>query len=188
MFDWFSSDSKDAISILKADHERVKKLFDEFADAKSRPAKKKIITEALTELKVHAAVEEDLFYPSVRRKLEKPMMNEADEEHHVAKVLIAELDSMSGSEDHYDAKFKVLSENVRHHIKEEENEMLPKAKALKIDFDELGEKMLRHKQELLTNGFPTVGEERMVAASRGKGDSPALAAKKTIKAKPKSKK
>src|ERR1700738_748687 len=117
MFDWFSGDSKDAISILKADHERVKKLFDEFQDAKSRPRKKKIVTEALTELKVHAAVEEDLFYPSVRRKLEKPMMNEADEEHHVAKVLIAELDSMSGSEDHYDAKFKVLSENVRHHIK-----------------------------------------------------------------------
>ncbi|MDQ2950068.1 MAG: hemerythrin domain-containing protein [Acidobacteriota bacterium] len=188
MFDWFSSDSKDAISILKADHDRVKKLFDNFEDAKSRSAKKKIVTEALTELKVHAAVEEDLFYPAVRKKLAKPMMNEADEEHHVAKVLIAELDSMTGSEDHYDAKFTVLSENVRHHIKEEENEMLPQAKGLNIDFDDLGDRILRHKRQLLTQGFPTVGEETMVAASRGKGDSPAKAAKKTIKVKPKSKK
>ena len=113
------------------------------------------------------------------------MMNEADEEHHVAKILIAELESMNGSEDHYDAKFTVLSENVRHHIKEEESEMLPKAKALKIDFDDLGTKILRHKKQLLTEGFPPVGEEKMVAASRGNGDSPAKAAKKTIKTKSK---
>ena len=176
MFDWFSSGSNDAIGILKADHDHVKKLFDQFEDAKTRSSKKKIVTEALTE---------DIFYPAVRKKLEKQMMNEADEEHHVARVPIAELDSMTGSEDHYDAKFTVLSENVRHHIKEEESEMLPKAKGLNIDFDDLGAKILRHKKQLLTKGFPPVGEEAMVAASRGKGDSPAKAAKKTIKTKPK---
>jgi hypothetical protein len=77
----------------------------------------------------------------------------------------------------------VLAESVRHHIKEEENEMLPKAKELKMDFDKLGEKMLARKQELLEKGFPTVGEEKMVAATHSKGDSPAQAArkKKTVK-------
>lgn len=188
MFDWFTKDGTDAISMLKNDHDRVKKLFDEFKSAKTRPAKKKIVGQTLTELKVHAALEEDIFYAAVRKKLEKQMMNEADEEHHVAKILIAELGAMSGAESHYDAKYQVLSENVRHHIKEEEGEMLPKAKGLNIDYDQLGERMRRHKRELLTKGFPKVGEETMVAAGRRGGDSPAKAAKKTIQVRPKSKK
>ena len=105
-------------------------------------------------------------------------MNEADEEHHVAKLLIAELDVMDGSESHFDAKFHVLSENVRHHIKEEEGEMLPKAKGVKLDFEALAEKMTARKEKLLTDGVPPAGEEVMVKASRGKGDSPAQAAKR----------
>lgn len=178
MFGLFSRDPKNAIDILKNDHDRVKKLFDQFDKAEGRPEKKKIVSEALTELKVHAAIEEGIFYPAVRKKLEKKLMNEADEEHHVAKVLIAELDSMDGKEDHYDAKFTVLSESVRHHIREEESEMLPKARLLDLNFEELGEEMLERKQTLLTKGFPKVGEEVMVAASHGKGDSPAKAARK----------
>jgi hypothetical protein len=105
-------------------------------------------------------------------------MNEADEEHHVAKLLIAELDSMDGSESHYDAKFVVLAEIVRHHIKEEEDEMLSKAERVKLDFQELADQMLRRKERLLEHGVPSVGEEAMVKASRGRGDSPAQAAKK----------
>jgi hypothetical protein len=105
-------------------------------------------------------------------------MNEADEEHHVAKLLIAELDVMDGSESHFDAKFHVLAENVRHHIKEEENEMLPAAEGAKVDFEALAEKMQRRKERLLAGGVPPVGEERMVKASRGKGDSPASAARR----------
>jgi hypothetical protein len=105
-------------------------------------------------------------------------MNEADEEHHVAKLLIAELDRMRGSESHFAAKFQVLAENVRHHIREEENEMLPKAKAVKLDFDALAEKMKRRKAKLLNDGVPEVGEDKMVKASRGKGDSPAKAARR----------
>ena len=103
----------------------------------------RIVREALTELKVHAAIEEELFYPAVRKPVGKEIMNEADEEHHVAKLLIAELDRMDGSESHFDAKFRVLAENVRHHIKEEEGEMLPKARKVKVDFDALAEKMRR---------------------------------------------
>jgi len=175
MFDWFSKDSDDAVSILKRDHDTVKELFDEFEKAKQRAAKKKIVAKALTELKVHAALEEEIFYPAVRAALDHDVMNEADEEHHVAKMLIAELEKMTGKEDHYDAKFTVLSENVRHHIKEEEGEMLPKAKRLPIDFDALGARMLERKEELLADGVPAVEEDRVADP---KADSPARAAVK----------
>ncbi len=80
-------------------------------------------------LKIHAALEEEIFYPTVRAHVGSEVMNEADEEHHLAKVLIAELDLTGKSNDHRDAKFTVLVESVRHHILEEENEMLPKARS-----------------------------------------------------------
>jgi len=79
-------------------------------------------------------------------------MNEADEEHHVATVLITELEEMDGRGDHFDAKFNVLAENVRHHIKEEESEMLPKAQGLDIDFVKLGQRMLHRREQLLATG------------------------------------
>jgi hypothetical protein len=176
MFDIFKSNP--AVSLLKDDHDQVQRLFDKFEAAEGRPAKRKIVRQALTELQVHAAIEEEIFYPAVRKAIGKEIMNEADEEHHVAKLLIAELDSMKGSESHFDAKFMVLAENVRHHIQEEENEMLPKAKSVKLDFTALADKMQRRKDHLLKNGVPTVGEEKMVKASRGQGDSPAKAAKR----------
>ena len=103
-------------------------------------------------------------------------MNEADEEHHVAKVLIAELDTVGTENDHRDAKFTVLAESVRHHIREEENEMLPKAKELEIDFEALGQRMLARKKELLKDGIPSDAEHAMVAKSHGRADSPAAAA------------
>ena len=167
-----------AAAILKEDHDRVQALFDQFEKAHSRPAKVRLVRQALAELKVHAALEEELFYPAVRAKVGKALMNEADEEHHVAKLLIAELDRMDGSESHFDAKFTVLAEIVRHHITEEENEMLPKAGAAKLDFAALAEKLTRRKETLLEGGVPPVGEERMVKASRGTGDSPARAARR----------
>lgn len=176
MFDFLTTNP--AVSMLKEDHDRVKALFDQFEAAKSRPAKVKVVREALTELKVHAAIEEELFYPAVRTPVGKEVMNEADEEHHVAKLLIAELDAMDGSESHFDAKFHVLAENVRHHIGEEEGEMLPKAQKVKLDFAALAEMMTARKERLLAGGVPPVGEEVMVEASRGKGDSPAQAAKR----------
>jgi hypothetical protein len=169
----------DAVSLLKTDHKKVKALFTQFEAAEGRREKKKIVAEALLELKLHAAIEEEIFYAAVRRTVGKDVMHEADEEHHVAKVLIAELESMNGSESHYDAKFTVLSENVRHHIKEEESEMLPKAQSMKLNFDKLGAQMAERKQQLLDNGFPPVGEEAMVAAGRGNGDSPAKTADRT---------
>jgi hypothetical protein len=186
MFHLFSTNP--AIALLKDDHDRVKGLFDRFEEARGRAAKVKIVREALTELKIHAALEEELFYASVRKAVGKEVMNEADEEHHVAKLLIAELDRMDGSETHFDAKFTVLAENVRHHIKEEEGEMLPKAEDAKVDFEALAQKMLRRKERLLANGVPPAGEEIMVKAARGKGDSSAQAAKREAPKLPKKRK
>src|SRR5947208_4876044 len=168
MFDFLTLSETHAVSILKKDHDKVKQLFDEFENADTRAKREKIIKEAVTELKVHAAIEEEIFYPTVRKHVGADIMNEADEEHHVAKVLIAELDLNRGGGDHREAKFTVLAESVRHHIKEEENEMLPKAKELDIDFEALGQKMLDLKAELKKDGVPKDAEHAMVAQAKGK--------------------
>jgi hypothetical protein len=172
-----------AISILIKDHDKVKDLFDRFEESESSGEKEKLIAEALTELKIHAAIEEEIFYPAVRKQLGRDLMNEADEEHHVARVLIAELDRDGSRDDHRHAKFTVLSESVRHHIKEEEGEMLPKAKGLDLDFEALGEQMLARKKQLKRGGIPDDAEHAMVAAVRGRGDSPAARARRTTRKK-----
>jgi hemerythrin HHE cation binding domain-containing protein len=163
-----------AIAILLKDHDNVKRLFDRFERSKSSAEKDRIIAEAITELKIHASLEEEIFYPSVRLHVGKDVMNEADEEHHVARVLIAELDRERRSGDRRDAKFTVLAESVRHHIKEEESEMLPKAKEVDIDFIALGRRMMERKQQLKRDGVPPDAEHAMVAAApRAGGDTPA---------------
>src|SRR5512140_3720910 len=177
MFDFMTTNP--SFALLKKDHSIVKDLFDKFEKAEGRSAKTKIVKQALTELKVHATIEEEIFYPAVRKAVGKDIMNEADEEHHVAKVLIAELEEMGGQETHYDAKFAVLAENVRHHIKEEEGEVLPKAKDAHIDFEALSRTMMKRKAKLIAKGVPADAEAAMVAASHGKGDSPAQAADKS---------
>ena len=178
------AEKEDAINILKADHDKVKALFDEFADKDRTRSKKAIVAETLKELRIHAAIEEEIFYPAVRPRVEKAIMNEANEEHHVAKVLIAELGVMNGTEEHYDAKFHVLSENIRHHIKEEEGDMFPKVRALDMNMVVLGKKMLARKQDLLTNGIPATTEEKLIAAIGVKlMDSPARTAEERKPAK-----
>ena len=177
MFDWLLPENH-AIAILTKDHDTVKSLFEQFEKAQTSPAREKILAQALTELKIHAVLEEEIFYPAVRQHVGADIMNEADEEHHVAKVLIAELDQAAGKGDHRDAKFTVLAENVRHHIKEEEQEMLPKARGLDLDFEKLGQRMLARKKELLTNGIPSDAEHHMVAKAGRNGDSPAATSKR----------
>jgi hemerythrin-like domain-containing protein len=177
MLEWMLPEDH-AISLIRKDHETVKDLFDKFEQGGTPSQKERIVVSALNELKMHAVIEEEIFYPAVRQYVGEELMNEADEEHHVAKLLIAELDAMDGSESQFDAKFKVLAENVRHHIEEEEGEMLPKAQKVKLDFEALAEKMTARKEKLLAVGVPPVGEEAMVRASRSRGDSPAQAAKR----------
>ena len=176
MFDWMLPE-KHAIAILKKDHDTVKELFEKFEKTDSSTEKEKIIAKAVEELKIHASLEEEIFYPAVRKHVGKNLMNEADEEHHVARVLIAELDA-NAAPDHRHAKFTVLAESVRHHIKEEESEMLPKTKELDIDFEALGQQMLDRKKDLKHNGIPGDEEHAMIAKANGKGDSPAAASRK----------
>lgn len=179
---------KHAVAILIKDHDRVKDLFDRFEKTDAGTEKEQIIADALTELKVHAAIEEEIFYPAVRKQLGKDLMNEADEEHHIARVLIAELDRDGRRDDHREAKFTVLAESVRHHIREEEGEMLPKAKGLEIDFEALGQQMLARKEQLKRNGIPPDAEHKMVAAANGRGDSPAARARGSAAQRPRPRK
>jgi hemerythrin superfamily protein len=180
MLEFLTRGKEDAINVLKQDHDKVEGLFNDFKKAERLSQKKKIAAEAIMELKIHAAVEEELFYPSLRgeEKVDQDLLNESDEEHHVAKLLIAELEQMNGSEDHYDAKFTVLAENIRHHVKEEEGKLFPQARKTEVDFDALGRQLLARKKQLKKDGVPPCAEEKMIAAhKKGSGDSPARAAK-----------
>jgi hemerythrin-like domain-containing protein len=170
-----------AFTLLKGDHDKVKRLFTRFEGA-NPDEKQDIANEALEELKVHAAVEEQLLYPALRQEMEDEdgLMDEADEEHHVAKFLIAELEQMEGNEDHWEAKFTVLAENVRHHIKEEEGEIFPKARQTDIDFVVLGDQMAKLKKSLLEQGVPKDSEAEMVSKSGLRGDSPAKKAQRNL--------
>jgi len=171
-----------ALAMLKSDHQKVKGLFDQFEAAKGTKAKQTVASEAIMELKIHASVEEDYFYPALRQNIEdeEGLMDEADEEHHVAKFLIAELEAMKGDEDHWEAKFKVLAESVRHHIKEEEGEIFPKARETDIDFTALGATMAEMKAQLQREGVPPDSESQMVAKSGVRGDSPAKQAQEKL--------
>ena len=174
----------DAINILKADHKAVKELFEQFKKAETKREKSRIAQDAMLELKIHTTIEEEIFYPAVRKALKKSigkeetvdLMDEADEEHHVAKLLIAELETMKASDDHWEGKFTVLSENVVHHIKEEEHDMFPKARMLDLDYDAMGEQILARKDELKAKGVPAFAEQALIA-KYGIADSPAVAAR-----------
>ena len=138
----------DATDLLKQDHEKVKKLFKEFEGADDEMIKKEIAGQAIKELQIHSLIEEEFFYPALQQMGEvKELVLEANEEHHVAKILIKELEEMDAGNEHFDAKFMVLAEAVRHHIKEEESELLPFAKKHKIGAD-IAEKMKQRKEEL----------------------------------------
>ncbi|HYD17652.1 MAG TPA: hemerythrin domain-containing protein [Patescibacteria group bacterium] len=179
MLDMLMSD-KHAIALLKKDHDEVDALFKAFEKSDSKAEKEKIIQQAINALKMHAIVEEEIFYPTVRKQVGAEIMDEADEEHHVAKLLIAELDQKNGGGDHRFAKFTVLAENIKHHVKEEEDIMMPKAQETKVDFEALGEMILERKQQLMEKGIPVDAEHKLMASAGmgNRGDSPAAAAKR----------
>jgi len=142
--------------MLREDHKKVKGLFEEFEQAGDAKSKQRIVEEALAELEVHAKLEEDLIYPALRPEIEEDdLMDEALEEHHVVHVLIGELKKMKPSDERYDAKFTVLAENVRHHIKEEESEMFPKAEDCDIDWETLSSQVEKKKEQLMTKSGMT---------------------------------
>ena len=142
--------AKDAIALLKADHAAVSGLFADYEKTNSSNKKKALVAEICTELSVHAQIEEEIFYPAVKAALkDKLLVPEATVEHASLKNLIAQIEGIEPDGEVYDAKVKVLSEYVEHHVKEEQNEMFPKAKAMSLDMVELGARMAARKTDLL---------------------------------------
>jgi hemerythrin superfamily protein len=146
--------NEDAITLLTSDHAKVKKLFKEFEDLKdddgSDKDKSALVTQICNELKVHAEIEEEIFYPAVRKAIDDgDLMDEALVEHAGAKELIAQLEGMSPDDELYDAKVTVLGEQIQHHVKEEEGDMFPKARKAKVDGEALGLQMAQRKAELM---------------------------------------
>jgi hemerythrin-like domain-containing protein len=144
------------VEMLKEDHEKVKGLFEEFKKTEGRE-KTEIAKTVIEELEVHADLEERLIYPAIREEIDADdMMNEAVEEHHLVHVLIAELKKLKPSDERFDAKFNVLGELVKHHIEEEEGEILPEAEKSNIDWDDLESRVMKRKEELMTkNASPS---------------------------------
>ena len=140
----------DAIALLRADHERVSDLYDQYEATRSTSKKRGIVAKICLELSVHAQVEEEIFYPAVKAALkDKELVPEATVEHATLKELIAQVKDQESDGEMFDAKIKVMSEYTKHHVKEEQNEMFPKAKATKLDMFELGAAIAARKQELL---------------------------------------
>jgi hemerythrin superfamily protein len=142
--------SKDAITLLKEDHKAVDALLKEFELAKGarQAALAEEICQALT---VHATIEEEIFYPAARKVLDKndkELVNEADIEHASIKSLVANIERARHTEPHFAAKMKVLGEYVKHHVKEEENELFPKLERSGMDLDAVGAKLAERKLEL----------------------------------------
>lgn len=141
---------QEATALLRADHQRVSALFGDYEKARSRDKKKEIVARLCVELSAHAQVEEEIFYPAVKQALkDKDLVPEATVEHGSLKALIAQVEGVEPDGEMFDAKIKVLSEYVAHHVKEEQDEMFPKAKASKLDMLELGSEIAARKEELL---------------------------------------
>ena len=153
---------------LKEDHKRVKELFQEYT--KGSPKRKAQIADiTIQELEVHADLEERLIYPAIREQIDATdVMNEAIEEHHLVHVLIAELKNLAPNDETFEAKFNVLAELVKHHIKEEEREMLPQAATSRIDWDTLSARVTQRKEQLLRKHVAP--SRRSQKASHGNGN------------------
>jgi hypothetical protein len=150
----------DAVTLLKKDHQTVESLFSQFERTKDDAGdsdKRELVDRITAELEAHAAIEEEIYYPEVRAKAEeegRELVAEAYEEHHVMKILLDELKELPPSEESFDAKMTVLIENTRHHVEEEEEEMLPQSEEIlgKQRLAELGERMAERKRQLLAGG------------------------------------
>jgi hemerythrin superfamily protein len=143
----------DAVALLKADHRQVEEWFEQFAKSRSSAKKQQLVANICSALTVHTRIEEEIFYPAFLEATEdKDMHHEAMVEHEGAKRLIAELEGMKPEDDYFDARVTVLSEMIKHHVKEEEQPggMFAEAKKAKMDLKSLGEELSARKMELQT--------------------------------------
>lgn len=151
----------DAITLLKADHRKVEDLFETYENSKSKSVKAKLAQQICMELTIHATIEEEIFYPAVKGQVEDDMLDEAYVEHDGAKMMIGEILAGNPGDDFYDAKVKVLSEEIKHHVKEEEQRdgIFAQAKKAGVDMMELGVRLAARKAALMkeykASGVPT---------------------------------
>jgi hypothetical protein len=138
----------DAIALLQQDHRKVEALFEEFEHTQSKSEKAVIAAKICLELRVHTQIEEEILYPPAHKEIEHDLVDEATVEHAGAKDLIYQIEAMSPSEHLYDAKVKVLSEYIKHHVKEEETEMFPKLRG-HLNLHDLAERLSKRKVELI---------------------------------------
>jgi hemerythrin superfamily protein len=146
------SKARDAIALLKEDHRKVEDLFAQFEKASGDGRKEKLARQICLELSVHAAIEEEIFYPACEGNVDEDLLKESYVEHDAAKVLIAEIEAGNGeSDEFFDAKVKVLQEEIEHHVEEEEKRetgVFAQARRSEMDLDALGEQLAARKQEL----------------------------------------
>jgi len=143
-----------ALELLMSDHRKVEDLFEQFEQEKDSDegTRREIAQQICAELTIHAQVEEELFYPWLREQLEDDdmeMVEEAQVEHNTAKDLIAQIEGATDIDEVYNAKVKVLSEYIKHHVQEEENEIFPEVRDQQDELDELGQEITARKGELM---------------------------------------
>jgi hemerythrin superfamily protein len=144
---------QDAIALLKADHRQVESWFEQFESTRSDDKKKVLAQQVCQALTVHTQIEEEIFYPAfLEATEEEDIHHEAEVEHEGAKRLIAEIEASGPRDDYYDAKMKVLSEMIKHHVNEEEKRdgMFVKARQSDMDLEMLGEQLAARKSELMS--------------------------------------
>lgn len=142
----------DAIALLKADHRKVEELFEQFEKAAGASRKQKIAAQICDELKIHTSIEEEIFYPAFKGRIEADTLAEAYVEHDGAKVLVNDIMTASFDDDFFDAKVRVLLEDIKHHVHEEEmpsEGMFAQCRKTDVDLVALRDQMLTRKQELL---------------------------------------
>lgn len=143
---------KDAIALLKADHRKVEDLFEKFEQARNSARKAKFAEEICTELKIHTIIEEEIFYPAFKGRIEDDTLNEAYVEHDGAKVLVNDIMTASPDDQYFAAKVKVLSEEIKHHVREEERPsegMFAQVRKTDVDLVTLRDRMMARKQDLM---------------------------------------
>ena len=140
-----------AISLLKKDHRQVEEMFDEYEQLDEESEKAELFRKIALALKVHTAIEEEIFYPGERGEVEDDMLDEAQVEHESAKKMIGEIEKMKPGDQLYDAKVKVLGEYIKHHVKEEEQPggIFAQAKKGEEDLEQMGQQLQSRKEELM---------------------------------------
>jgi hemerythrin superfamily protein len=144
----------DVTELLHQDHMKVSELFFQFSKSEDEAEKEDLVKQILTELHVHAKVEEEVVYPAVEEDAE--LVGEAEVAHKMVKYLMAELSEMTGDDEELDSKVTVLCELVKHHVREEEKEMFKKLRESGADLEELAEQVQSRKEELMAEPLPTM--------------------------------